>query len=199
MKKANVFSLMAAGLTLGFAACNNSSDTAGTTDSTSTTTSTSTVTSTNNYAARADTVKANVTAGNYLNPSTGKAYTTLNVDQSTGALTDESGRPVRRYVDKRNWWVYDANSWDTVGSAEMRNGSLMYRGSKGDWETYDKRWSDDMVDSSSSMSGGTNGSMDNSSMGDTTSMSTSGSSGSSKSPKVKVSDKGNKIKIKNPS
>jgi len=198
MKKANVFSLMAAGLTLGFAACNNSGDTTGTTDSTTTNTTTSTVTSTNNYAARADTVKANVTAGNYLNPSTGKAYTALNVDQSTGALTDESGRPVRRYVDKRNWWVYDATSWDTVGSAEMRNGSLMYRGSKGDWETYDKRWSDDM-DSSSSMSGSASGSsMDNGTMGDTTSMSTSGSSGSSKNPKVKVSDNGKKIKIKNP-
>jgi len=196
MKKANVFSLMAAGLTLGFAACNNSGDTAGTADSTSTNTTTSTVTSTNNYAARADTVRANVTAGNYLNPSTGKPYTTLNVDQSTGALTDESGHPVRRYVDKRSWWVYDANSWDTIGSAEMRNGSLMYRGSKGDWETYDKRWSDD-VDSASSMSGSSGSSMDNGSMSDTSSMGTSGSSGSSKNPKVKVSDNGNKIKIKN--
>src|ERR1700712_815347 len=118
MKRSNVLSFLAAGMALGFVACNNSSDSTATTDSTSTTTTT--VTSTNNYAARADSVRANVSAGYYLDPRTGKAYTSLNVDTTTGALTDEGGRPVRRYVDKRNWSVYDAMSWDTVGSAEMQ-------------------------------------------------------------------------------
>ena len=180
---------MAAGLALGFVACNNSSESTSTTDTTTTNTTTSTVTSSGNYAARADSVKANVSAGYYLNPKTGKAYTTLNVDQSTGALTDENGQPVRRYVDNRNWWVYDANSWDSVGSAQLKNGNLMYRDDKGDWEEYDKRWADD----SSSMS---NMSGMNSSTSDTTSTMSGEGSGVGKGVKVKVSDKGNKVKIK---
>jgi ABC-type oligopeptide transport system substrate-binding subunit len=189
MKKSNVLTLMAAGLALGFVACNNSSESTSTTDTTTTNTTTSTVTSSGNYAARADSVKANVSAGYYLNPKTGKAYTTLNVDQSTGALTDENGQPVRRYVDNRNWWVYDANSWDSVGSAQLKNGNLMYRDDKGDWEEYDKRWADD----SSSMS---NMSGMNSSTSDTTSTMSGEGSGVGKGVKVKVSDKGNKVKIK---
>src|SRR4051812_9920838 len=141
--KNKVFSLLAAGITLSLAACNNSGETGSTTDSTNNTTA-NTATSSGNYAARADSVNANVTAGNYLNPRTGKAYTKLNVDATSGSITDESGKPVKRYVDKRTWWVYDTNSWDTVGSAQMQNGNLRYRGENGDWEEYDKRWSDDM-------------------------------------------------------
>jgi hypothetical protein len=187
--KNKVFSLLAAGIALGFAACNNSGETGSTTDSTNNTTA-NTATSTGNYAARADSVNANVSAGNYLNPRTGKAYTKLNVDATTGSLTDESGKPVKRYVDKRTWWVYDANSWDTVGSAQMQNGSLRYRGENGDWEEYDKRWSDDMdaMNNSSNMnstdSTGTNAS------------SSSGDKSNTSGTKVKVADKGNKVKVK---
>ncbi|MFL5741650.1 MAG: hypothetical protein ACJ75B_15600 [Flavisolibacter sp.] len=187
MKK-KVFSLLAAGLAIGMTACNNSSNYSTASDSTATNTTTATTsTSSGNYAARADTVNTNVSAGNYLNPRTGKAYTKLNLDQSTGRLTDESGKPVRRYVDKRTWWVYDTNSWDTVGSAQMHNGSLMYRGNKGDWEQYDQRWNDDMD----------NTSMGNDSTSNMSNSSTSGSSTDKNNPKVKVSDKGNKVKIKN--
>jgi ABC-type oligopeptide transport system substrate-binding subunit len=181
MKKSKFFSLWAVGLVL-FAACNNSSDGTSSTDSLnrdSNNTAGTNMTSSGNYAARADSVRANVTAGNYLNPRTGKAYTNLNVDANTGALTDETGHPVRRYVDKRTWWVYDTNSWDTVGSAQLRNGSLRYRGDNGDWLEYNKRWTDDMDDA---------GTTDMS----TTSADTTSTSGT----KVKVSDKGNKVKVK---
>jgi len=193
MKKNKVFSLLAVGLALGFVACNNSGNGTSSNDSASTTTTTATTTTTTtNYAARADTVRTNVSAGYYLNPRTGKAYTKLNVDPSTGAITDESGKPVRRYVDKRTWWVYDANSWDTVGSAQLHNGSLMYRGDNGSWEAYDKRWTDDATDNmngtmrtdSGSASGATNSGSSN--MDNTT-------NGKSK---VKVTDNGNKVKIK---
>src|SRR5438309_654664 len=159
MKKNKFLSLVASAALLGLAACNNSSDGTANADSTtrngdstgSTTTTTTTTTSSGNYAARADSVRTNVAAGNYLNPRTGKAYTRLNVDQSTGALTDETGRPVRRYVDKRNWWVYDTNNWDTVGAAQMKNNRLMYRGDNGSWEEYDKRWTDDMNNNTTGM------------------------------------------------
>jgi hypothetical protein len=181
MKRAKIFSLMAAGLALTFAACNNSSDGTASNDSTDTNSMAgANMTSSNNYAARADSVRAHVSAGDYLNPRTGKAYTNLNVDASTGAITDESGRPVKRYVDKRTWWVYDTQSWDTVGSAQMRNGSLRYRGDNGDWLEYDRRWTDDMDNTQSSGS-----TVDSSS----NSMDASGT-------KVKVSDHGNKVKTK---
>jgi hypothetical protein len=183
MKK-KVFSLLTAGIALGFVACNNSSDNTGATDSTSNNTTTAnTATSTGNYAARADSVRTNVAAGYYLNPRTGKAYSNLSVDQNTGALSDESGRPVKRYVDKRTWWVYDASTWDTVGSAQMQNGSLRYRGDRGDWVDYDKRWSDDM-DNTGNMS-----SSDTSGTG-------TGNKSKDANTKVKVADKGNKVKTK---
>ena len=190
MKK-KVFSLLAAGLAIGMTACNNSSNSSTASDSTATNTTTATTsTSSGNYAARADSVNTNVSAGNYLNPRTGKAYSKLNVDQSTGRITDESGKPVRRYVDKRTWWVYDTNSWDTVGSAQMHNGSLMYRGDKGYWEQYDQRWTDDM-DNTGSMGSDSTSTMSNGSSG------TTGSSTDKGNQKVKVADKGNKVKIKN--
>jgi uncharacterized protein (UPF0333 family) len=182
--KNKVFSLLAAGIALGFVACNNSGETGSTTDSTNNSAA-NTATSSGNYAARADSINANVTAGNYLNPRTGKAYARLNIDTSTGSLTDESGRRVKRYVDKRTWWVYDTNSWDTVGSAQMKNGSLYYRGDNGDWEEYDRRWSDDM-----DTTGNASGQVSLDSAGNSDSKSnTSGT-------KVKVSDKGNKVKVK---
>jgi hypothetical protein len=123
------------------------------------------------------------------------------MNTSTGKVTDESGRPVRRYVDKRNWWVYDVNTGDTVGSARMNNNQLMYRGNNGNWESYDKRWTDDM-DSSSSMNSG-NMSNDNSGNmnGDTSGTGTTGSGHSKvkvKTPagKMKATDKGVKTSTK---
>jgi hypothetical protein len=188
MKK-SVFSLFGVGLALAFTACNNSSESTGATTDTSASNMSATTTnnSTNNYAARADTVNTNVSAGNYLNPRTGKAYSKLNVDQSTGALTDETGQPVRRYVDKRTWWVYDTNNWDTVGSAQLKNNKLYYRGDKGDWEEYDKRWSDD-----AGMSTGNTDSSSASGSGSNSANSKTNDNGT----KVKVSDKGDKVKIK---
>ena len=182
--KNSVLSLFVAGVALSFAACNNSADESATNDSTVTTTSTTTVSSTNNYAARADSVNVNVSAGNYLNPRTGKAYTKLNVDQSTGKITDESGQPVRRYVDRRTWWVYDADRWDTIGSAQWKNNQLWYRSDNGDWVEYDKRWTDDnMTTDTSSTSGDVK-------------VSDNGNKVKDDNMKVKVSDGGNKIKVK---
>ena len=191
---------MAVTCALGFAACNNSSDNTGSNDSTatrtdSTTTSTTTVTSNNNYAARSDSFRVNSKAGYYLNPRTGKAYTNISMDTTSGAITDESGHPIRRYVDKRTWWVYDATSGDTVGTARMNNNRLTYRDMNNNWVDYNKRWNDD----STSMD---NGSMNN---GNNT-MSTDTSNGNMgpnskikiKTPegKVKATDKGVKVRPK---
>lgn len=185
MKK-KIFSLLAVCTALGMVACNNSSSTTSTTDSTSSTgtTVTNTTTSTGNYSARADSVKQNVSAGNYINPKTGKAYTSITVDPNTGALTDETGQPIRRFVDKRTWWVYDANNWDTIGSAHMKGHDLMYRDASGNWVPYDKRWSDNMDN------------MDNSNMNNMQSSDSGTTEHNSGNRKVKVSDNGRKIKIK---
>lgn len=129
--------MLAAGFCVSLAACNNSSETSANADSTN-------VTSSGNYAARADSVKANVAAGHYINPRTNKPYTTLTVNPNTGELTDESGNIVRRYIDNRTWWVYDANSWDTVGTARMMGDTIQYY-DNGNWTNYDTRWSDDMA------------------------------------------------------
>lgn len=181
MKKNKIFSLLAAGVTLSIAACNNSGTSTSTNDSTNTNNTTVTNTSTGNYAARADSVKANVQAGYYLNPRTGKAYTRLTVDPNTGMLTDETGMPVRRYVDTRTWWVYDTNTWDTIGSAEMQNNNLLYRDASGSWVPYDKRWAEDMNNGTTNMN-------------DTAS--TMNNTNTDKNTKIKVSDNGKKIKIK---
>lgn len=185
MKKNIFFSFLAAGLAFGFVACNNSGESTSSTDSTNNNNSaTTTHTSTNNYAARADSVRANVAAGYYLNPRTGKPYTNVTVDTLTGSLRDEAGQPIRRFVDRRTWKVYDTQLWDTVGTAEMENNNLMYRSDNGNWVTYDKRWTDDnntgtMTDSSS-----------------TTTSKTATEENGTTSKKVKVSDNGNKVKIK---
>src|SRR5215218_10043569 len=111
MKKFRLFSLIAASCVAGLAACNSGSEgTTATVDS-----SGNDMTSTNRYAARADTFRTNTAAGYYLNPRTGKPYTSLTLDTTTGALTDETNRPVRRYVDNRSWRVYDAGSGDPIG------------------------------------------------------------------------------------
>jgi hypothetical protein len=205
MKKNRIFSLMIASLAIGFTACNSGGDNTSTSDSTTTSTTSTestTVTSTHNYAARADSFRTNSKAGYYLNPKSGKAYSSINVDTTSGTITDETGQPIRRYVDKRTWWVYDATSGDTIGSARMQHGSLEYRGSNNDWVNYDKRWSEDTT----SMSSSDNSSMNNSSStGDTSGNTGSGTSGSGTNSKVKIktpegkvksTDKGTKVKPK---
>ena len=155
MKRNKLFSVLAAGLCIGFVACNSSSDSKATNGDSLNNSNTNGATSSGNYAARADTINTNVAAGYYLNPRTGKKYTKLNVDRNTGVITDESGAPVRRYVDTRTWWVYDAGSGDTLGSARMENGNLMYRGNNGEWQTYDKRWTDDTTMNNTGMNDST--------------------------------------------
>jgi hypothetical protein len=144
MKKTRIFSLLAATVAFGFVACNSGSNNTATTDTTTATTNTATTTHTSNrnYAAMADSFKTNSEAGNYLEPRTGKPYR-ISVS-SAGTLVDENGNAVRRYVDKRTWWVYDANTGDTVGSARMEKGSLRYRGDNDRWMPYEERWRDDM-------------------------------------------------------
>ncbi|MFL5787514.1 MAG: hypothetical protein ACJ748_05645 [Flavisolibacter sp.] len=185
--KFKIFSFAAVSIAFGFIACNNSGNGTGSTDSSTTSnTATTTATSSNNYAARADSFRVNSEAGNYLNPRTGKPYR-LSMDTKSGSVTDESGRPVKRYVDKRTWWVYDATSGDTLGSARMDKGNLMYRGINGEWQPYDKRWTDDM---DSSM--GTNSMNGSSSMSD--SNGTGNASGTQGKSKVKVKTSSGKMK-----
>jgi hypothetical protein len=185
MKRNRLLNVLIASAAVAAVSCNNNGNGTSSSDSTNTTnTATTTQTSTNNYAARADSFRVNSEGGYYLNPRTGKPYK-LNMNTQTGTVSDESGHPVKRYVDKRTWWIYDAASGDTVGSARMNNGNLMYRGTNGDWENYDKRWTDDM-DSSS---------MNNSSVqtADSSSSST-GTSGSHGKTKVKIKSNGSKVK-----
>lgn len=147
MKQNNILPLAAA-IALVFAACNN--DNNATTDTSMDTTAGSTAgtsemssgsqTSTGAYAAQADSARINSEAGHYLDARTGKSIR-INVDPQTGQrLNAETGEPVWRYVDRRNWWVYGGDSWDTVGSARMEGTSLRYRTNEGQWDTYEKRW-----------------------------------------------------------
>lgn len=145
-------------IALGAASCSNSTSDTASKDSTSSTTTTTTGTestntsmsSGNNYAAMADSVESNSAKGYYLNPKTGKPYKSLKVDRSTGAITDDAGEPVWRYVDNRNWWVYGDNdmndtttTWGQVGEARMDKDKLTYKGEGDKWEDYDARWMKD--------------------------------------------------------
>lgn len=189
MKKTNVFSLFAATLALGFAACNSGSNNTATTDTTTTTNmATTTHTSNRNYAAMADSFKTNSAAGNYLNPRSGQPYR-ISVS-SAGTLVDENGNPVRRYVDKRTWWVYDANTGDTVGSAHMEKGNLRYRGDNDQWVPYEQRWRDDM----DSMNGNMNNSNMNNHMDSSSSMNSSHMNNNNKTSEFKIKTDNKKIK-----
>jgi len=144
--KTKIFSLVAAGITLGIAACNNDSNNTASTDSTTTTNSTTT-SSSGNYAAQADSFKVNSEAGNYLDARTGKPIK-INVDPNTGTRVNaETNEPVRYYVDKRTWWVYGDNSWDSIGSARMEGDKLLYRGDNNQWVPFDQRWKNDTASS----------------------------------------------------
>jgi hypothetical protein len=148
-----VFPSLLAATVLGLTACgsdsNNSTSTTGDTSTLNTTTAgtdasaTGTATSTGNYAAFADSVERNSGAGYYVNPRTGKKMT-LRVNRESGAVTNEAGEPVYRYVDTRNWWVYglDENDWTwrQEGEARMNNNTITYKGDNDQWIEYDKRW-----------------------------------------------------------
>lgn len=149
MKRTFLSSYVVAALAISFAACNNTGTTSETGDSSNSTTTNSTntsattpMTSEGNYAAMADSVERNSQQGYYLNAKTGKPYSSLKVDRSTGRVTDEAGEPVWRYVDSRNWWVYgdDNNNWTRVGEAKMEGNKLMYKGDDDKWVDYDTRW-----------------------------------------------------------
>lgn len=156
MKK-QFLSFCAVAVAVSFAACSDNTGTSSTTtDSGSTTTTnttvssaptTTTTTSSNSYAAMADTLKANSAKGYYLNPKTGKAYKGLTMDATTGAITDDAGQQVWRYVDNRDWEVYgDDNmddtttSWNQVGKAKMDNDKIMYQGEGDKWVDYDTKY-----------------------------------------------------------
>jgi hypothetical protein len=145
--KTKIFSLVAATITLGFVACNNDGDSTSSTDSTtSTTTDATTTTSTGNYAAQADSFRINSEAGNYLDARTGKPIK-IKVDASTGArLNVETNEPVDYYVDRRTWWVYGDDSWDTIGSAQMEGNELRYRSDNDKWVTFEEKWKTDGAD-----------------------------------------------------
>jgi hypothetical protein len=145
--KMKFFSLLAASLALGVVACNNSSETTATTDSSTMTTDTSSTTGTasnmGNYAAMADSFRVNSEAGNYLHPRTGKPMR-ISMDVSSGRVTNaETGEPVWRYVDRRNWWVYGGENWDRLGEAKMERDRLMYRSDNDQWVDYETRWTTD--------------------------------------------------------
>jgi hypothetical protein len=140
--KTKIFSLVAATITLGFAACNSDGNNTTSTDST-TTTDVSTNTSTGNYAAQADSFKINSEAGNYLDARTGKPIK-INVDATTGERVNaETNEPVRYYVDRRTWWVYGDDSWDAIGSAQMEGNELRFKDDNDKWVTYDQKWKTD--------------------------------------------------------
>jgi len=149
--KAKIFSLVAATITVVFVACNSEGDNTGYTDSTNTTTSdVTTNTSTGNYTAQADSFRINSDAGNYLDARTGNPIK-INVDASTGARVNaETNEPVRYYVDKRTWWVYGDDSWDTIGSAQMEGDELRFKDND-KWVTFDQKWKIDEGDGEAKM------------------------------------------------
>ena len=142
--KTKIFSLVAATITLGFVACNSDGDSTTSTDST-TTTDVTTSTSTGNYAAQADSFRVNSEAGYYLDARTGKPIK-INVDASSGArINAETNEPVDYYVDKRTWWVYGDDSWDSIGEAQMEGDQLRFRDND-KWVTFDEKWKIDEGD-----------------------------------------------------
>lgn len=153
--KAKIFSLVAATITLGFSACNSEGDNTGYTDSTTTTTTdVNSNTSTGSYAAQADSFRINSEAGNYLDARTGKPLR-INVDATTGSrMNAETNEPVDYYVDRRTWWVYGDESWDTIGSAQMKGNELRYRGDNDKWVTFGEKWKVDEGDGEAKMKTG---------------------------------------------
>jgi hypothetical protein len=145
MKKVRFLSFFAAALTLGMVACNGKGDNTTASDTVSTTenTATTTATSTGDYAAQADSVRMNSEAGYYLDARTGRPIR-VSVDPQTGARVNaETGEPIWRYVDRRTWWVYGGDNWDTIGEARMQNDRIEFKDDNDAWVTYEERWKDD--------------------------------------------------------
>jgi hypothetical protein len=150
--KTRILSLVAATFAVGFVACSgngenttgsDSTATAGTSMDASTSTGTTTATSTVNYAAMADSFSMGNNEGRYLDPRTGKPIR-INVDPQTGRRVNaETGEPVWRYVDRKNWWVYGGDEWEPQGEARMDGSVLQYKGDNDSWMTYEERWPDD--------------------------------------------------------
>ena len=148
--KQRFLGLFAAAFAIGIVSCNSDGDktaTAKDSSNVNTTTATTQTTSEGSYAAMADSVEKNSQQGYYLNPKTGKSYTSLKVDRTTGAITDETGEPVWRYVDRRNWWVYGDDNWDDdmytwehVGEAQLEGDNLKYKAEGDKWVDYDSKW-----------------------------------------------------------
>lgn len=152
MKKNKLVSFLAAGVAFVFVACNDSSNNTASTDSIDSANTASNAANTtematnssNDYTAFGDSVEKNSQSGYYVNARTGKPQR-LKVDRTTGSVTDEqSGEPVWRYVDNRNWWVYGMDdsdwNWNKMGEAKMNNNKLMYKGEKDEWMDYDAQW-----------------------------------------------------------
>ncbi len=150
MKKTNFFSFLALALSLGVVACNDDADSTSTTDTSTTTMETTATTdpnttstmntNTSDYAALADTFRMNSEAGNYLDVRTGRSIK-IGVDPQPGTRYNlATEEPVWRYVDKRTWWVYGGDNWETMGEAKMDGNKLMYKGDGDKWMTYDDRW-----------------------------------------------------------
>ena len=145
--KRTFLNFCAAATVVCFAACNNSGTTADGKDTTAATPPTTTettptsTTSTGTYAALADSVEKNSQQGYYLNPKTGKTYSALKVDRTSGKVMTEAGEPVEQYVDNRNWWVYGGENWEHVSDAKMEGDKLLYKDEGDKWVDYDKtKW-----------------------------------------------------------
>lgn len=146
MKHNKIFTVL---LGVGFAAlvaCNNDSNTtADNKDSGDKTenNTTNTNTATSDYSAYADEIEKSSSQGVYVNPRTGKKYSKLTVNRTTGEVTDENNQPVWRYVDTRDWWVYGVDddwNWTRLGEAKMESDKLVFKGDDDQWVTYDERW-----------------------------------------------------------
>jgi|SRR5215204_120205 len=143
MKK-QIFSLVTL-ISLGLAACNNDTKTAGeATDSTASTTETTTKTTSNDYAAMADEFQRNSDAGKYMDVKTGKPIK-ISVDKTTGKkINAETNEPVTRYVfvDNNDWWVYD-DAGTRLSRAKLENDKMLFEGNNNDWVEYDVKWKND--------------------------------------------------------
>lgn len=147
MKKNQFFTLLIAGSALAFTACNNSGENStaseDTLNNTMNNSAVNTESSSGDYSAFADEIEKNSSQGYYVNPKTGKPYQKLNVNRSTGEVTDENNEPVWRYVDNRDWWVYgldDDWTWNKMSEAKLDKDQLMYKDESGNWVTYDAYW-----------------------------------------------------------
>lgn len=147
MKKNHFFTFLIAALAFAFTACNNSGENSTASEDTlnnaGDNSAVNSQTSTGDYAAFADEIEKNSTQGYYVNPKTGQPYKNLNVNRTTGEITDENNEPVWRYVDNRDWWVYGLNddwTWQKMNQAKMDNDQLMYKDEAGNWVTYDVYW-----------------------------------------------------------